>query len=141
MMISHPLPESHTAGCRSRGEDLCCLSRSVPAKPTSPQGLDFLEIVVSISYIVFDITKCIRKRRLIWLGELLRGAQTDRILYDAIIQQYAEYSQGIQGTLWMDVPPHTDIDELIMMSNSKIFWNSLTQNIPSHLRQRTIYTI
>ena len=58
MMISHPLPESHTAGCRSRGEDLCCLSRSVPAKPTSPQGLDFLEIVVSISYIVFDITKC-----------------------------------------------------------------------------------
>ena len=47
--ISHPLPESHTAGCRSRGEDLCCLSRSVPAKPTSPPGLDFLEIVVCIS--------------------------------------------------------------------------------------------
>ena len=50
--ISHPLPESHTAGCRSRGEDLCCLSRFVPAKPTSPLGLDFLEIVVCISLIM-----------------------------------------------------------------------------------------
>ena len=52
MMISHPLPESHTAGCRSRGEDLCCLSRSVPAKPTLPPGLDFLEIGVCIFFIL-----------------------------------------------------------------------------------------
>ena len=42
MIISHPLLESHTAGCRIHGADLCCLSRSDPAKPTSPPGLDFL---------------------------------------------------------------------------------------------------
>ena len=42
LVISHPLLESHTAGCRIHGADLCCLSRSDPAKPTSPPGLDSL---------------------------------------------------------------------------------------------------
>ena len=43
------LLESHTAGCRTHGGGLCCLSRFVHAKPTSPLGLDFLKNIYILS--------------------------------------------------------------------------------------------
>ena len=88
----------------------------------------------------FDVVKNVRKRRLIWLGKLLRQSQQDRLIHDALKAQYAELASGIKGTLWMDTPPHDHLDELTMMATQKTYWNSLAEGIPSHLRQRSIYS-
>ena len=84
----------------------------------------------------FDVVKHIRVRCLRWLGQILRGNQ-GRLLYKAM---EAQYSMRNPGNLFMDAPPHTDLQDLVNQSYDKVFWKSLEVSIPSHLRGVTIYT-
>ena len=85
----------------------------------------------------FDIVKHIRVRRLRWLGQILRGHQ-GRLLFKAIEAQHAMRNPG---SLFMDAPPHVDLQDLVNQSYDKTFWKSLESFIPSHLRGVTIYTV
>ena len=85
----------------------------------------------------FDIVKHIRVRRLRWLGQILRGNQ-GRLLFKAMEAQYAMQSPG---NLFMDAPPHANLQDLVNQSYDKHFWKSLESFIPSHLRGVTIYTM
>jgi len=84
----------------------------------------------------FDVVKHIRVRRLRWLGQILRGNQ-GRLLFKAM---EAQHSMRNPGNLFMDAPPHTDLQDLVNQSYDKVFWKSLEASIPSHLRGVTIYT-
>ena len=82
---------------------------------------------------VYDLVKNIRKRRLRWLGDILRGDET-RLLFEAMRVQFNEHKDGIQGTLFMDAPASDNIEELTLLAQEKIHWKALEQEIPSHLR-------
>ena len=85
---------------------------------------------------VYDLVKNIRKRRLRWLGKILRGDET-RLLFETMKVQYYEHVEGVKGTLFMDVPTNNNnnsFEELVLSSNDTIYWKSLEQRIPSHLR-------
>ena len=85
----------------------------------------------------FDIVKHIRIRRLRWLGQILRGNQ-GRLIFKALESQHAMRNPG---NLFMDAPPHVDLQDLINQPYDKVFWRSLESFIPSHLRGVTIYTM
>ena len=78
----------------------------------------------------FDLVKTIRIRRLRWLGQILRGDQT-RLLFNTVVYQFQNYSAG---NLFMDAPPHDNLDKLIVLASDKTYWKSLESSIPSHLR-------
>ena len=82
---------------------------------------------------VYDLVKNIRKRRLRWLGKILRGDET-RLLFEAMKVQYYEHGEGVKGTLFMDSPASDSFEELILTANDKIHWKSREHGIPSHLR-------
>ena len=82
---------------------------------------------------VFDLVKNIRRRRLRWLGQILRGDET-RLLFEAMRVQYHEHMDGVKGTLFMDAPASNSFEELILSANDKVYWKALEQMIPSHLR-------
>ena len=84
----------------------------------------------------FDVVKTIRVCRLRWLGEILRDNH-DRLLFQAM---KAQYSMDSPGNMFMDAPHHSNFEELVSLANDKVFWKSLESNIPSHLRERTIYS-
>ena len=52
----------------------------------------------------------------------------------------SSYSMQIPGNLFMDAPPHVDLQDLVNQSYDKTYWKSLESSIPSHLRGVTIYT-
>ena len=85
----------------------------------------------------FDIVNHIRVRRLRWLGQILSGHQ-GMLLFKAI---EAQYSMRNPGNLFMDAPPHVDLQDLVNQLYDKTFWKSLESFIPSHLRGVTIYTV
>ena len=84
----------------------------------------------------FDVVKHIRVRRLRWLGQILRDNQ-GRLLFKVMEVQY---SMQIPGNLFMDAPPHVNLQDLVNQSYDKAYWKSLEASIPSHLRGVTIYT-
>ena len=83
----------------------------------------------------FDLVKAVRVRRLRWLGQILRGDPT-KLLFATVVHQYHNRSSG---DLFMDVPNHGNLDDLIYLASDKIFWKSQETSIPSHLRGITIY--
>ena len=84
----------------------------------------------------YDVVKHIRTRRLRWLGEILRGDQ-NRLLFHAMRAQHRMKSAG---SMLMDAPQVDNFDDLIPLANDKVFWRSLESSIPSHLRERSVYT-
>ena len=85
----------------------------------------------------FDIVKHIRVRRLRWLGQILRDNQ-GRLLFKALETQFTIRNPG---NLFMDAPPHVDLQDLVNQSYDKTYWKSLESSIPSHLRGVMIYTV
>ena len=83
----------------------------------------------------FDLVKTVRVRRLRWLGQILRGDQS-RLLFRAVAHQFQNRSTG---DLFMDAPPHKNLDDLITLAADTTFWKSLESSIPSHLRKITMY--
>ena len=79
----------------------------------------------------YDLVRNIRARRLKWLGQILRGDK-DALLFQAIKYHHDNYTKG---NIFMDAPPHNDLKDLICMSYDNIYWNSLKNEIPSHLRK------
>ena len=52
----------------------------------------------------------------------------------------SEYEMQNDGNMFMDVPHHENLEDLIALANDKVFWKSLEANIPSHPRGPTLYT-
>ena len=85
----------------------------------------------------FDVVKHIRVRRPRWLGQILRGNQ-GRLLFKSM---ECQHDMRNPGNLFMDAPPHVNLQDLVNQSYDKNFWKSLESFIPSHLRGVTIYTV
>ena len=83
----------------------------------------------------YDLVKNIRRRRLKWLGTILRG-EGDRLLFQAAMHQYYEHEDGVKGTLFMDTPQCDSLDELVLLAREKSLWNPLLKDVPSHLREK-----
>ena len=71
------------------------------------------------------------------LFQILRGNQGE-LLFKAMEAQHAMQNPG---NLFMDAPPHVDLQDLVNQSYDKAYWKSLESFIPSHLRGDTIYTV
>ena len=73
-----------------------------------------------------DIVRSIRKRRLKWLGIILRG-DSDRLIFNAVeVQKRA----GLPGGLFMDTPQHLSLEELVTLARCKKSWAALIAGIP-----------
>ena len=74
----------------------------------------------------FNLVKAIRKRRLKWLGDILRNGPS-RITYQAVKEQKR---LGLPGNLLMDAPPHSSIEELASKARDQGQWRILVASIP-----------
>ena len=70
----------------------------------------------------FDLVAAIRRTRMRWLGHILRMGPS-RMLYRAAIQQCAI---GSEGNLFMDVPPHLTIEEIVTLAQDRNVWKRMT---------------
>ena len=73
----------------------------------------------------FNLVKAIRKRRLKWLGDILRNGP-NRLTYQAIKEQR---SLGLPGNLLMDAPPHNSLEELAIKAKDRAQWRILVASI------------
>ena len=73
----------------------------------------------------FNLVKAIRKRRLKWLGDILRDGP-ERITYQAVKEQER---MGLPGNLLMDAPPHTNLGELAAKAKDRVYWKQMTASI------------
>ena len=46
---------------------------------------------------------------------------------------------NILGNMFMNAPNRSNFEELVSLANDKVLWKSLELNIPSHLRERTLW--
>ena len=75
---------------------------------------------------LFNLVRNICKRRLKWLGDILR-AGTGRITYQAVEEQR---HMGLPGNILMDAPPHTTLEELATKARDLNMWKRLITSIP-----------
>ena len=66
----------------------------------------------------YNLVRAIRKRRLKWLGDILR-AGTNRITYKAVIEQKQ-----------LGLPPDATLEELAVKAKDRGYWKSLVASIP-----------
>ena len=60
----------------------------------------------------FNFVHNVRRRRLKWLGKILRSGE-EKLTYNAIIEQH---QMNRPGNLLMDAPPHSSLTELQLLS-------------------------
>ena len=73
----------------------------------------------------FNLVSAIRRRRLKWLGDILR-AGPERITYQAVCEQH---NMDLPGNLTMDAPPHSTIEELVAKARDRGLWKKLVASI------------
>ena len=73
----------------------------------------------------YNLVKAIRKRRLKWVGEILRAGPT-RLTYQAIEEQNR---MALPGNLLMDAPPYTTLEELAITAKDQVQWKILVNSI------------
>ena len=73
----------------------------------------------------FNLVQSIRKRRLKWLGDILR-AGPERLTYQAVEEQRR---MNLPGNLLMDAPPHTTLEALAAKARDIGLWKGLVANI------------
>ena len=74
----------------------------------------------------FNLVSAIRKRRLKWLGDILRTGP-ERITYQAVKEQRR---LGLTGNLMMDTPSHVTLEELAANDKDRVLWKKLIDLIP-----------
>ena len=67
----------------------------------------------------------LRKTRLRWLGHILRGGK-EKLTYQAVKAQFMCHSKG---SLLMDAPPHTCVEDLIPLTENRKWWRALVRNL------------
>lgn len=77
----------------------------------------------------FDIMGCVRARRLVWLGKLLREEDTflARRVALAELQQCAP--RGLAGGIFQDAPDFGTPEELIGYAQDREYWGGLVQTM------------
>ena len=73
----------------------------------------------------FDLVLSIRKRRLRWLGHILRAGK-EQPAYQAVMEQS---TQGRSGNLLMDAPIFHSIDQLAQTACDREYWRALVRNL------------
>ena len=73
----------------------------------------------------FDLVLSIRRRRLRWLGHILRAGD-HRLVFKAIVVQ-AE--MGRQGNMWMDSPAHNTMTEVMQLAADKAVWKKMCKEL------------
>ena len=63
----------------------------------------------------------IRRRRLVWLGHILRMDKSRLVFKAAIVQHRSKRA----GNLFMDAPAHRDLKELLAMAKCRKFWKKV----------------
>ena len=74
----------------------------------------------------YNLVRAIRKRRLKWLGHILR-AGPGRITYQAVEEQRR---MGLPGNLLMDAPQHITLGDLAVKAKDRLYWRGLASTIP-----------
>ena len=82
----------------------------------------------------FDVFTAIRKRRLRWLGHILR-LPSYRLIQQWVIQEW-EWQVQVPGSLYMDTPKHSSISELGLLAQDRDAWGACV-NALSTTQQRT----
>lgn len=72
-----------------------------------------------------DIVKRMRKIRLRWLGQILKG-DNRRLIFQAVKHQHLNMKNG---NILMDVPPLADFNDLILLARDQVQWSKLIANI------------
>ena len=72
-----------------------------------------------------DIIKRMRKTRLRWLGQILRG-DNRRLVFQAVKHQHDNMKNG---NILMDVPPLADFNDLILLARDRFQWSKLIADI------------
>ena len=73
----------------------------------------------------FNLVRSIRKRRMKWIGDILR-AGPERITYQAVEEQRR---LGLPGNILMDAPPHSTLEELATKARDLSLWKRLVASI------------
>ena len=73
----------------------------------------------------FDLVLSIRKRRLRWLGHILRAGK-EQPAYQAVMEQS---TQGRSGNLLMDAPIFHSFDQLAQTACDREYWRALVRNL------------
>ena len=73
----------------------------------------------------FNLVRSIRKRRMRWIGDILR-AGPERITYQAVEEKRRF---GLPGNILMDAPPHTTLEELSVKVRDLSLWKGLVESI------------
>ena len=76
--------------------------------------------VISCTY---SLVNDIRKRRLVWLGHLLRMNE-NRLVKRAVREQWR---MGERGNLFLDAPKTLNFDQLCVLANDRKTWKALTR--------------
>ena len=75
----------------------------------------------------YSLVNDIRKRRMAWLGHLLRMDES-RLVKIAVREQWR---MGEQGNLFLDAPKNLNFDKLCELASDRKQWKSLTRNLSS----------
>ena len=67
----------------------------------------------------------LRRTRLRWLGHILRGGR-DQLTFQAV---KAQFLSKTTGSLLMDAPPHTCVEDLISIAEDRKGWRALLRNL------------
>ena len=78
----------------------------------------------------YNLTLEVRKRRLCWLGHLLR-VDEDRIVRKAIEEQHAMWMEGRKDNLLMDAPRGLSMDQLtaLALEEKKTKWRDMVRQL------------
>ena len=103
---------TRAAMAKLNGANACCLSRFT-GKSAHQEASRLTR--------TYDLVASVRKRRMVWLGHILR-MPGDRLLKLATKVQYEQQSKG---SLFMDVPPHLSYDQIVSLAQDRKVWKQL----------------
>ena len=74
-----------------------------------------------------DLVLRLRKTRMRWLGHIIRGGK-HQLTYQAV---KAQLLSNTKGSLLMDAPPHTCLEDLIPLAEDRKAWRAMVRNLKS----------
>ena len=80
----------------------------------------------------YPLVKAIKKRRMVWLGKVLRDRQEGSLIRGAVLEIARRCLAGEQsavGTLVDGAPQHGSIGELVEIAEDKASWDLMCNNI------------
>ena len=86
----------------------------------------------------YPLIAVIRQRRLKWLGHVLRAKESSlvRKAVVGLVVDCIEGNRQAAGTIVMDAPPHSSIEDLVEIAENKELWNSLVNVLHPNIRKK-----